>query len=97
MIVCVMSCEFSRQENMCIAQFLDDFNMKPYKGEDLDCKTHIRMYDYEGTLFAVQGNHCCDYAPFMIYDCDGEEFCFTSVGPCYFQESVDMGIIGIEK
>ncbi|MFT4533061.1 MAG: hypothetical protein ACJA1A_000818 [Saprospiraceae bacterium] len=91
-----ISCETS-EEKLCIAYFLEEFNMKPYNGEDLACKTYIRLYEYENTQFALMDNHCADFAPFTVYDCNGEEFCFTSIGPCYIQESLDLGIIGIEK
>lgn len=92
----LMSCN-SNDENLCVNHFLEEFDMKPYAGEDLACKTHIRLYDYEGVLFAVKINHCTDFVAFTIYDCNGKEFCFTSEGPCYFHESIDLGIIGIEK
>ncbi len=94
--LCFIRCE-SNEENMCITYFLDEFNMKPYNGEDLDCKTYIRLYEFEKTLFTLMNNHCADFAPFTVFDCNGEEFCFTSIGPCHIQESIDQGIIGIEK
>lgn len=95
----LISCDSNKtpdQENLCIEHFLEEFNMKSYEGEDLACKTFIRLHEFESILFAVKGNRCVDFAPFTIYDCDGEEFCFTSIGPCYIQESIDHGIIGIE-
>ena len=96
-IGCDSSISNSHQEDFCTDYFLEEFNMKAYKGEELGCKTYILLYEFEKTLFALKNNHCVDFAPFTIYDCSGEEFCFTSIGPCYIQESLDLGIIGIEK
>ena len=71
--------------------------MDPYDGEELACHTYIRLYEFNDTFFAIKDNYCADFAPFQVYDCDGEEFCITSTGPCHIQESTDLGIIGIEK
>jgi len=82
---------------MCVDHFLSEFDMKAYNGEELECLTYIRLYQYGDIYFAYKNNHCADFAPFIIYDCNGNEFCLTSEGPCYVQESIDHGIIGIEK
>lgn len=82
---------------LCTEQFLEEFDMKPYEGEEIGCKFHIRLYQYNDIFFAVLNSHCHDLAPFTIYDCNGEEFCFTSIGPCHLLESIDHGVIGIEQ
>ena len=94
---CNSTSPMGHEEKACTQYFLNEFNMDPYNGEELGCKTHIRLYEFENTMFALKINHCADFAPFTIYDCDGEEFCFTSLGPCHIQESIDYGIIGIYK
>jgi len=92
------SCE-SREtaKDNCIDHFLSEFNMKAYDGEELGCHTFIMLYEYEGTYFAYMENRCADFVPFTVYDCDGEEFCYTATGPCYIAESIYHGIIGISE
>lgn len=90
---CNSSADDLEKEN-CTEHFLNEFDMKAYSGEDLDCKTFIRLYQKAGIYYAVMDNHCVDFAAFTVYDCNGDEYC---AGPCYDEDATDLGIIGIKE
>ncbi|MEO1052744.1 MAG: hypothetical protein AAFX87_19070 [Bacteroidota bacterium] len=93
------SCDEENITKMCLDEYLEQSDMEPYTGQDLDCKFFLTLYEFQNSQYFLLGNHCADIISFPI-DCDGNTLCENGEDrQCrrFYREAVNKGIVGVQK
>lgn len=83
----------------CSDTYLKQNGMVRYKGEELDCKDFLSLYEYQNKQYYVLGNNCADIA-INPTDCDGNSLCKSGDSKScstFFENAKYIGIVGIEN
>lgn len=82
----------------CTKTYLEQNQMVSYKGEAIDCKYFLSLYEYQNKQYYVLGNHCADVASNPT-DCSGKTLCESEDEKAcseFFKNAKYVGIVGIE-
>lgn len=81
----------------CLEQVLDEYDMAPYKGEEVGCKFFLSMFTFDGKQYFRRENHCADMISFYV-DCDGNKICEDRDQACLAFEAAAtyVGVVGID-
>ena len=82
----------------CLIELLEKHNMQLYIGQDLDCKSYLDLYHFNGEEYYLLNNNCIDMISNPV-NCEGDSMCSSPNFSCqsFYLEAERIKIIGITK
>lgn len=94
-----LSCKEEEVIKNCTDKYLEQVEMVKYSGEEIGCKTFLKLYEYESKQYYIMDSYCADMISYPK-DCEGKSLCDQQLQhhcDAFFEKAVFVGIVGIKQ